>query len=55
MAVGWLEARLALQMKIFSNFTKLNSHLTPLTSDHLIIFHDNDDYNDDDDVCSDYK
>ena len=52
MAVGWLEARLALQMKIFSNFTKLNSHLTPLTSDHLIIFHDDDD---DDDVCSDYK
>ena len=41
--------------EIFSNFTKLNSHLTPLTSDHLIIFHDNDDYNDDDDVCSDYK
>ena len=39
--------------EIFSNFTKLNSHLNPLTSDHLI-FHD-DDYNDDDDVCSDYK
>jgi hypothetical protein len=41
--------------EIFSNFTKLNSHLSPLISDHLIIFVDNDndddDDEDDDDVC----